>query len=107
MIVNPLYTKLIMQIATIEQAATQFPESYWWIKSDGCDVVSGLMESTRKVWNGDVDLGDGLVQEQHEAYLKRLKFIDSLSECDEVTLGSKLQTLYEHLADDGKFIDSG
>ena len=48
------------------------PEAMWWIKSDGVDVVSGLMESTKRVWNGDVDLGDGVVQMKHANYIHRL-----------------------------------
>ena len=28
-------------------------------KGDGCDLVSGLEESLRQEWNGDVDLGNG------------------------------------------------
>ena len=24
----------------------------WWIKADGCDIVSGLEESLRSEWNG-------------------------------------------------------
>ena len=98
---------LYFQVATIKLAASQLPNSRWWIKSDGCDVVSGLMESTRNVWNGDVDYGDGFVQEQHSEYLKRLKFVDDLSSCDWTVLGSKLQTLYLQLIKDGKFVSSG
>jgi len=29
---------------------------------DGCDVVSGLGESTRHIWSADVDLADGKLQ---------------------------------------------
>ena len=65
------------------------------------------MESMRNEWNGDVDFGDGQVQEQHSAYVKRLKLIDDLSVCDCVTLGSNLQVLYCQLSEDGTFVDSG
>ena len=43
------------------------------------------MESmhTKHEWNGDVDLGDGVLQKQHEAYSNRLRVIDGL--CCQVT----------------------
>ena len=31
----------------------------WWIKGDACDVVSGLGESVKGEWSGDVDMSDG------------------------------------------------
>lgn len=48
------------------------PQAKWWIKADGCDVISSLEESLRLEWNGDVDLGDGKCQALHDAYLKHL-----------------------------------
>ncbi len=96
-----------IQVASIEQAAAQLPGSRWWIKSDGCDVVSGLMVSMRNVWNGDVDFGDGLLQKQYSDYLKRLEFIDNLSVCDEITLISNLQSVGLQLKEDGTCVDSG
>ena len=55
------------------------PNVEWWIKSDGCDVVSGLTESVNHQWSGDVDLGDGCVQKQHTDYLKRIEHVNGLS----------------------------
>ncbi len=95
------------QVASIEQAAAQLPGSRWWIKSDGCDVVSGLMVSMKNVWNGDVDFGDGLLQKQYSDYLKRLEFIDNLSVCNEIMLISNLQKVIVQLTEDGTCVDSG
>lgn len=36
------------------------------------------MESKDHNWKGDVDFGDGELQEQHRVYLKHLKLIDGL-----------------------------
>lgn len=39
-----------------EIVANSPPNSSWWIKGDACDVVSGLGESVKGVWTGDVEL---------------------------------------------------
>lgn len=57
------------------------PDGYWWAKSDGCDVVPGLTESMRLDWGGDVDLGDGELQKQHEDYLCWIQLVKSII-CD-------------------------
>lgn len=38
------------------------PDGRFWLKLDGTDVKECLQESVKKVWNGDVDLGDGKLQ---------------------------------------------
>ena len=55
------------------------PNVEWWIKSDGCDAVSGLTESVNYERSGDVDLGDGRVQKQHADYLKHIELVNGLS----------------------------
>jgi hypothetical protein len=50
------------------------PNACWWLKMDGCDLVKGIGESVDQVWTGDVDLADGVLQEQHTCYLDRLEF---------------------------------
>ena len=62
----------------LDEAVKELPNAHFWIKSDGSDVVPGSMESTRGEWCGDVDLGDGAVEKQHEAYTKYLQLIDGL-----------------------------
>ena len=90
----------------------QLPHTHWWIKSDGCDVVVGLMESTRGVWSGDVDLGDGSVESQYSAYCKRLNLIDGIC-CelnnDESRRGAwrDLLELKSSIVDDRLFLDEG
>ena len=92
---------LIIKVATLDH------DSHWWIKSDGCDVVSSLMESMRNEWNGDVDLGDGAVQKLHAEYCKRLELIEDLSNHDQCSLSSYLRMLHLQLVEDGTFVDSG
>ena len=65
-------------MATIDHAVEVHPEAKWWIKADGCDIVSGLEESVRLEWNGDADYVTEAVQELYHMYRTRLSAIDML-----------------------------
>jgi hypothetical protein len=39
-----------------------YPSGRFWIKGDGCDIKPALQQSVKGVWNGDSDLGDGVLQ---------------------------------------------
>ena len=52
------------------------PDGRFWIKLDATDVKSGLMESVKRTWNGDVDLGDGKLQKIRAKYERRLTVVD-------------------------------
>lgn len=67
-----------MQVATLSEAHKLHPNANWWIKGDGCDVISGLEESLRLEWHGDVDFGTGELERLYEAYQSRLKKMDVL-----------------------------
>ena len=69
----------LTQTAILDEAHKVHPNSQWWIKADGCDLVSGLGESVQQVWSGDVDLADGKVQKMHDAYLKRLRELSHIT----------------------------
>ena len=79
----------------------------WWLKADGVDVVSGLGESVRLEWSGDVDLNDGSMQRSHEAYIQRLKFIEKIGLRERITLHPDITTLESGLKDDLIFLLSG
>lgn len=79
----------------------------WWLKADGVDVVSGLGESVRLQWSGDVDLNDGSLQRSHEAYIQRLKFIEKIGLKERITLHSDVTSLETSLKDDLTFLLSG
>ena len=66
------------QMEVLKEAKRVHPDSWWWIKADGCDIVSGLKESVKMEWSGDVDLNDGRVQELHKEYKKCLQFVNSV-----------------------------
>lgn len=77
------------------------------MKADGCDLVSGLAESTKGLWSGDVDHDDGKLQEQYKQYHKRLLSIQDLkysnSECS--LLLSNLQSHFHSLQKDREFLN--
>ena len=96
-----------VQTIVLDEAAQTHPDSWWWLKTDGCDIVKGLKESTNLQRSGDVDLKDGSLQEQYETYRKRLEFVKKLGlnigHC-EVT--GKLKRILGDISDDLKFIYS-
>ena len=47
--------------------------TYWWIKGDACDVVSGLGESVKGEWSGNIDLNDGKLKSLYDQYCDRKK----------------------------------
>lgn len=44
-------------------------------QGDGCDLVTGLQESVKSKWYGDVDLNNGKLQVQYTAYKALLAFL--------------------------------
>ena len=54
-------------------AKAAHPNSSFWIKADATDVVSGIQESLKHEWNGDVDMNDGVVQSLREEYLATIE----------------------------------
>ena len=67
------------------------------------------MESVKHEWNGNVDLGDGAVQE-YATYHERLEFMDSLqltSDDKRLEMLSALRGVHTQLVNDRDFIDSG
>ena len=66
------------QAAVLDEASRTHPNAWWWIKTDGCDLIEGLGESTRLDWSGDIDMNDGELQKLYKAYRERLDLIDGL-----------------------------
>ena len=52
------------------------PDAWWWVKADGCDLITGLKESTKREWSGDVNLNNGKVAKLHGEYITQLRFIE-------------------------------
>lgn len=94
-------------MSVLQEAARTHPNTWWWLKADGCDLVSGLMESTTLKWNGDVDLNDGKLQEQYRRYQQRLEFVNSLGLCGRTRTPQDINEASQDLKDDLDFIHTG
>ena len=69
--------------------------------------MSGLSESTRSDWSGDVDLNDGKPAELREVYQKRLDFVDTIGlipRRNRADISNDLTSCSEQLSDDIKFL---
>ena len=72
----------IFQVAALEVLKSANPDGRFWLKLDGTDVKACLMESVKGVWNGDVDLGDGKLQQLRSEYENRLQVFKVLSKAE-------------------------
>jgi len=62
-----------MRLAVLDEAAHSNPNTWWWLKADGYDIIKGLKESVKLRWSRDVDLNDGCLQKQYDKYRKGLQ----------------------------------
>lgn len=89
----------------LDEAAKHHPDSWWWIKAD---IVSGLSESTRGVWSGDVNLNDGALEQQLKVYQERLSRINGIkSGSDREGLLRQLTAAIDELKEDLMFLQTG
>lgn len=65
----------ILQMSVLDDAARVHPSSWWWIKADGCDFVSGLCESVSGEWSGDVNLNQEVLDSAYKKYKERLEWV--------------------------------
>ncbi len=79
----------------MDEACRFHPNVKWWLKADGCDIVSGLEESLRHEWNGDIDCGTPEVEILYSLYRRRLEALDKM--VSDTPLESRRQILVETL----------
>lgn len=95
-------------MAAFDQLKAANPKGRFWFKLDATDLKEAIMESVKGVWNGDVDLGDGKLQELREKYESSLNLLSGLSTYNsgrELEVG--LQQWIDRLEEDVIFLDSG
>ena len=97
---------LILQLNVLDEAAQHNPNAWWWLKADGCDINKGLKESSRLEWSGDVNLGDGLLQEQYKNYKNRLKSAEKIGLHGD-DIAQELADVLVTLQKDLEFLQSG
>ena len=74
-------------------------DEWWWIKSDGGDIVAGLTESMRGEWGGDVDLGDGELARKYGEYSKLLlcrQLTNPIERCHTLVQLANIKKLLEY-----------
>ena len=94
-----------IQTTVLHQAMTAFPASTnWWIKGDAVDLVAGLGESVKGEWSGDVDIGDGRLQQTFKDYQKRLQMIAKMDRRESSVIAADLKQEFALLGDDMEFL---
>lgn len=70
-------------------------------------MVSGLGESTKGEWSGDVDLNDGSAQQLYSSYKKQIEFISGISmEKDDRSLKQNIELLMQQVIEDVNFVST-
>ena len=96
-----------VQTFVLDEAGRTHPNAWWWIKTNRCDLVSRLRESTKLEWSGDIDLNDGQLQKMHENYRRYLTFVSGIGLEDRwnpTLIMEDLSTCNKQLAEDVSFI---
>jgi hypothetical protein len=99
-----------MQSSVLDEAASVHPNSWWWIKADGCDLMKGLTESVSGEWSGDINLHPDALEKLFKEYKERLRFLNGLGLQDRassVVSQSDITTVKEQIVSDIKFITTG
>ena len=76
------------------------PTARWWLKADGTDIQVGLRESMSNDWSGDVDWGNGDLQQKHKEYLEYVQFVRCMAVKQRrslATIGGYLQKLLDKM----------
>ena len=71
---HPKMLFLFLQTQVLDKGAKHHPHSWWRVKADGCDLISGLAESTRGVWSVNVDINDGTLNKLYQEYINRFLY---------------------------------
>ncbi|KAK3748348.1 hypothetical protein QZH41_000090 [Actinostola sp. cb2023] len=84
------------------------PKGRFWVKADAFDLKVALQESVKGLWNGDVDLGDGKLEELRREYDNRREDCKiKESDGNRMALEKKLRQQCDNLQLDIKFLSSG
>lgn len=98
------------QTSVLDEAASAHPNSWWWIKADGCDLMKGLTESVSGEWSGDVNILPDILEKLFKEYKERLRFLNGLGledRANSVVFQSDIITVKEQIVSDIKFITTG
>lgn len=95
-------------MAAFDQLKEANPDGRFWLKLDATDLKEGLMESVSGVWNGDVDLSDGKLQELRRVYDSRKSLVGSVAGIhNRNSLEVELRKCVDSFDSDIPFLDEG
>lgn len=95
------------KISVLDEAAKAHPNTWWWIKADGADLVSGLGESVKGVWSGDVDLADGALAKFKEDHQRQIDHISKLGQAtSQLEITKDLTVVEQEVIQDAIFLSS-
>ena len=99
-----------MQTLLLDSASKANPNTIWWLKGDGCDIVPGVCESVDLKWSGDIDLNTGELQVAYQAYRSRLTLISEIGlktrQARSIVV-EDLRKVHQQLLDDKDFATRG
>ena len=90
-----VFCSFFIQGAVLDEAARVHPDSWWWIKADGCDITSGLGESVSGEWSGDVNLHEGVLDEMLAEYRRRVQLVKEIGLDSQATDGAIVRDIIE------------
>lgn len=90
----------------LDEAVKVHPNSWWWVKADGCDLTSGLSESVNGKWSGDVNIDQEALNKLYQAYQDKLSFLKKIGTKDDKTFQDDLVKIETETVDDIKLINS-
>lgn len=96
-------------MSVLDEAVRVHPNSWWWIKADGCDIVSGIGESVSGQWSGDVNMDQEALQTSYQNYQEKLDFVKNIGlgqRKDDKTIHTDLRSIEYQTVEDVKFITS-
>ena len=96
----------IFKVHVLDEACKHHPHAWWWVKADGCDLVSGLAESVSEIWHGDVDLNNGEFEAQYTAYqhLQDIRNLTMATYPDRLGLCQRLASFIHDIEKDLEFL---
>lgn len=94
-----------MQLAALDLVKSSNPNGRFWIKIDATDIKSCIMESQKKVWNGDEDLGDGKLEALRDEYEERMADMHRLKSRNAAEVKEVLPRVLDAFTDDIIFLD--
>ena len=96
-----------IQLAALDLLKSSNPNGRFWIKIDATDIKHCIMESQRKVWNGDEDLGDGKLAALRDEYEDRMADMHRLKSRNAAEVKEVIPRVLDTFTDDITFLDKG